>query len=73
MVFGTGGKYVEAYNDSACVSAYASNMDFEKMILSTSMGEIISGIRGEKSVDLTVIIKLLNSCSRMMIEYENIS
>lgn len=73
LVFGTGGKYVEVYNDSACVSAYASDMDLEEMVLSTSMGKILRGVRGEEPVDLTEIIKLLNSCSRLMIENENIS
>lgn len=73
LVFGTGGKYVEVYNDSATVSAYASDADLEQLVQSTSMGKILSGVRGEKSVDLTEIIKLLKSCSMMIIEYEKIS
>ena len=73
MVFGTGGKYVEVYNDSAIVSAYASDRDLEELILSTKMGEILKGTRGDKPVDLKKIIRILINCSRMMIEKKNIS
>jgi acetyltransferase len=73
LVFGTGGKYVEVYNDSAIVSAYASDRDLEELILSTKMGEILKGTRGDKPVDLKKIIRILINCSRMMIEKKNIS
>jgi len=70
IMFGTGGKYVEAYNDTAMKSAYMNDDDVLEMIESTKIGKIIHGFRGEKGVDYEPIIKILKASAQMMIDLE---
>ena len=73
IMFGTGGKYVEAYNDTALKSAYISDEDIDEIISSTKIGKILAGIRGEKPIDLNPIKKLIKSTAQMMLDNPNIS
>ncbi len=73
IMFGTGGKYVEAYDDTALKSAYISDEDIDEIISSTKIGKILSGIRGEKPIDLLPIKQLIKSSAQMMIDNPNIS
>ena len=72
IMFGTGGKYVEAYDDTALKSAYISEEDIDEIIFSTKIGKILNGIRGEKQVDLTPIKQLIKSTAQMMLDNPNI-
>ncbi len=72
IMFGTGGKYVEVLNDTAIRSAYISKEEIHDMILSTSMGKILAGVRGEDSIDMEKMIELIQSVSKMIIENKGI-
>lgn len=68
IMFGTGGKYVEALDDTSMISAYASEKDILTMINSTKIGKIIQGVRNERSIDLQKLMSIIKALSRMMIE-----
>lgn len=68
LMFGAGGKYVEVLNDTAIKSAYISNHDIEDMFISTTIGKILNGVRGEAPCDIAGLKQIILSCSKMMIE-----
>ncbi|MBU0475782.1 MAG: acetate--CoA ligase family protein [Bacteroidetes bacterium] len=72
IMFGSGGIYVEVFNDTAIRSAFISREEIEEMILSTSMGKILAGVRGEESINLDETINLIQSVAKMLIENEGI-
>lgn len=72
IMFGSGGKYVEILNDTAIRSAYISKEEILDMILSTSMGKILAGVRGESSINIEEMISLIQNASKMLIENEKI-
>jgi hypothetical protein len=43
------------------------------MILSTAIGKILAGVRGEASIDITVLIDIIQNVSKMIIENEGIT
>ena len=49
IMFGSGGKYVEVFQDTCMKSAYLSDEDVDEMIDSTKIGKILKGVRGEIS------------------------
>jgi len=72
IMFGTGGKYVEVFNDVAIKSCYLSNDDVNDVINSTCAGKILSGVRGEESVDVKALKNIIKSCAKLMLENENV-
>ncbi len=72
IMFGSGGKYVEILDDTAIRSAFIAAEEITEMILSTKIGKILSGVRGEESVDLTKLTNIIKSASQMLIENEKI-
>ncbi len=72
IMFGSGGKYVEVMDDTAIRSAFISDEEIVEMILSTKIGKILSGVRGESSVDLSKLTNIIRSASQMLIENEKI-
>ncbi|MCK5457227.1 MAG: acetate--CoA ligase family protein, partial [Melioribacteraceae bacterium] len=72
IMFGSGGKYVEVMDDTAIRSAFISDEEIVEMILSTKTGKILSGVRGESSVDLSKLTNIIKSASQMLIENEKI-
>jgi len=72
IMFGSGGKYVEVMGDTAIRSAFITEEEVVEMILSTKIGKILSGVRGEISVDLTKLTNIIKSASQMLIENEKI-
>lgn len=72
IMFGSGGKYVEILDDTAIRSAFIAIEEITEMILSTKIGKILSGVRGEESVDLTMLTNIIKSASQMLIENEKI-
>ena len=72
IMFGGGGKYVEVLNDTAIRSAYISRNEILEMILSTSMGKILVGVRGEEAINMDEMINLIQNAAKMIIENEGI-
>ena len=73
IMFGSGGKYVEVFNDTEIRSAYLTENDIDEMIDKTKIGKILKGVRGEKPVDITELKRILKSVANMLIENKNIS
>jgi len=72
IMFGTGGKYVEVMNDTAIRSAFITREEVGEMISSTSMGQILAGVRGEASINMDEMIAIIQNASKMIIENEGI-
>ena len=72
IMFGSGGKYVEVYSDTAIKSAYLSGDDIDDMINSTRIGEILKGVRGETPCDLDALKKIIKNAARMIAENEKL-
>ncbi len=68
IMFGSGGKYVEVFNDTCLKSAYLSDEDIDQMIERTKMGKILKGVRGEKSFPLYKIKRIIKSSAQMIID-----
>ncbi|MBN1300784.1 MAG: acetate--CoA ligase family protein [Melioribacteraceae bacterium] len=73
IVFGSGGKYVEIFDDTSIRSAYSSRDDLIEMITETKIGKILAGIRGEEPADSNGLVDLLVSCCKMMIEIPDLT
>ena len=72
IMFGSGGKYVEVFDDVAIKSCFLCDEDIDEMILSTSIGKILNGVRGESACNINTLKQIIRSCSLMMIENENL-
>jgi acyl-CoA synthetase (NDP forming) len=68
IMFGSGGKYVEVFNDTCLKSAYLSNKDIQEMIEKTKIGKILKGVRGEKSFPLSRLKRIIKSSAQMMVD-----
>lgn len=73
ILFGSGGKYVEIFDDTTIKSCFLCDDDIEEMISSTKIGKILKGVRGEKPCDTNELKKIIGACARMMLENENIA
>jgi acetyltransferase len=73
VMFGSGGKYVEVFEDTAMRSAYLTEHDIDNMISETKMGKILSGVRGESPVDMVKVKSVIKSVAQMMLDYESIT
>ncbi|MBE0551849.1 MAG: acetate--CoA ligase family protein [Ignavibacterium sp.] len=73
IMFGSGGKYVEYFDDTVMRSAYLTNNDIDEMINSTKIGKIIQGVRGEESVDIKSIKSAIKNLAQMMVNHKEIS
>jgi acetyltransferase len=73
IMFGSGGKYVEIFDDASIRSCYSCDKDIDEMIAETKIGRILHGVRGEQPSDLTALIQILKSCALMLIENPQIS
>lgn len=59
LVFGTGGDFVEVYEDIARVLAPAEDNDLYAMIGQTKAGKIMEGLRGRPRLDVDRVVDLL--------------
>ena len=73
VMFGSGGKYVEYFDDTSIRSAYLSNNDIEEMIDTTKIGKIIMGVRGEEGIDIQKLKGTISSVAQMMINHLEIT
>lgn len=72
VVFGSGGKYVEVFEDTEIRSTYLTNEDIDEMIYQTKIGKILKGVRGEGEIKIDSLRTIIKSVSQMMIENNNI-
>jgi acyl-CoA synthetase (NDP forming) len=72
VMFGTGGKYVEVYNDTVIKSAFLSEADINEMINKTKTGKILKGIRGEEQADILNLRNIIKNAAKMIIENKRI-
>ncbi len=72
VMFGAGGKYVDFIDDTALRSAFLTKAEAFEMIEETKIGKIISGVRGEKSVDLRKIADVILKAAKLLRENENL-
>ena len=72
IMFGSGGKYVEVFNDTSLRSAYLSDEDIDQMIEETKIGRILKGVRGEKPFPLSKIKRVIKSSAQMMLDNQEI-
>lgn len=73
VMFGSGGKYVEVFEDTAMRSAYLTEKDIDAMISETKMGKILKGVRGEVPADFEKIKNVIKSVAQMMLDNEKIT
>ncbi len=67
VMFGTGGKYVELFNDVSIRSALLSKTDAEEMIFSTKAGKILKGYRNEEKTEIETFVRLLRETAYLML------
>ena len=72
-MFGSGGKYVEVFDDTSMRSAYLCDADIEEMINETKIGRILKGIRGENPVDVQTLKSIIKSLAQMMLDEDTIT
>lgn len=72
IMFGSGGKYVEIFQDTCMKSAHISEEDIDEMIDGTKIGLILKGARGEKPANIQEIKKIILSSAQVMLDYPNI-
>jgi acetate---CoA ligase (ADP-forming) len=72
IMFGSGGKYVEVFDDTAMKSAYLSKDDIDNLIDKTKAGIIIRGARGESAVDLAIIKSIILNSAQLLLDIKNI-
>lgn len=73
IMFGSGGKYVEVYEDTSIKSCYLCNRDVDDMIDETKIGKVLKGVRGELPADINKLKESIKACATMMIENPDIS
>ncbi len=73
IVFGSGGKYVEVFEDTSMRSAYLCDHDIDETINETKIGQILKGVRGEKPADLLQIKSVIKSVAQMMLDESSIT
>jgi acyl-CoA synthetase (NDP forming) len=59
LLFGTGGSYVETYEDIERVLLPASDAEIVECILRTKAGEIIQGVRGQRPLALSELVRFI--------------
>jgi acetyltransferase len=72
IMFGSGGKYVEVFQDTCMKSAYMSAEDVDDMIDQTKIGKILKGVRCERPVDLNFLKEIILSSAQMMLDNPSI-
>ena len=73
LAFGTGGIYAETFGDFAYRIAPISTEVAMEMIMETKMGQILSGLRGQKGADLQKLAQIIVNTAKFADGYLNIS
>ncbi len=69
LMFGSGGKYVEAINDTAMCSAFLTERDIYHLIDSVAIGRLLKGVRGETPADLVTLHSIIKSTAQMFLDF----
>jgi len=72
IMFGSGGKFVEIFDDTAIRSAYITEEEIYDMINETKIGKLLNGFRDEPASDIAGIKRVIKQCSVMMLEHPEI-
>jgi acyl-CoA synthetase (NDP forming) len=72
LVFGSGGKYVEIFQDVRRILLPATRKDFSEMIDRTGAGKIMRGIRGEPSLNRNDLLDFLERASPLIVQLPEI-
>ncbi len=72
VVFGKGGIYTEIYEDFGYVLVPSSKNDIKKSLEKTKVSQIISGARGQKSLNIENIIEQIYKVQELTIKYPQI-
>ncbi len=72
IMFGSGGKYVEVYNDTSLRHAALSDSDFIRMMEETKIYSLLKGVRGEKPADIQDVARVIKNAAQMLLDYEQI-
>ena len=66
LMFGTGGIYVNVFNDVSFCLAPITKSDAIEMISSTKASKMLAGVRGEKPSDIASVIDCLQRMSQLV-------
>ncbi len=72
IMFGSGGKYVDYLDDTVIRSAFITEDEVLSMIKETVIGKLISGVRGEKGVNLKSVAGIILKSAKMLRENKNL-
>ncbi|MGD9201418.1 MAG: acetate--CoA ligase family protein [Chitinispirillia bacterium] len=72
IIFGSGGIYSEVYRDVAFGISPVSGSEAEAMVKSVKIYPILSGIRGQKGVDLQGLITIIQRVSQLVTDFPEI-
>ena len=72
LVFGSGGKYVEIFQDVRRILLPATRKDLSQMIDQTGAGKIMRGIRGEPSLNKNNLLDFLEKASQLIVQLPEI-
>ena len=72
LVFGSGGKYVEIFQDVRRILLPATKKDLSQMIDRTGAGKIMRGIRGEPSLNRNDLVEFMDMASQLIVQLPEI-
>jgi acyl-CoA synthetase (NDP forming) len=72
LVFGSGGKYVEVFQDIRRILLPATRKDLSQMIDQTGAGRIMKGTRGEPSLNKDNLLEFLERVSQLIVQLRKI-
>jgi len=73
LMFGMGGKYVEVFKDVVFRPVPITDVDAWEMVGAVRGLPILKGVRGEKGVDLSTIVEMLQRVSRLVADFPEIA
>jgi len=73
IMFGMGGIYVEVLKDVAFRVAPFSEEEAERMVKEIKTYQLLSGVRGEKAVDINSIVDCLLKISKLVLDFPEIA
>ncbi len=72
LAIGGGGKYAEVVRDTAVAIAPVGRREARRLILSTRLGRVLEGYRGEARGDITGLSRVVSDFSRILFENPSI-
>jgi len=73
VMFGSGGVYVEVFDDVAFRVAPLTRQDAEEMIAEVKGSRLLRGIRGEKPADVEAVVDCLLRLSQLLLDFPAIA